>query len=603
MMLGHCGQILEVNLTKGSITKTLLDHKNARKYLGGQGLATKILFDRVRREVDPLSPENLLIFMLGPLNGTSIPGQKTTITFKSPLTNILGYTKHGGSFCWELKMAGYDGIVFTGRSESPVYLSIRNDDIELKDATHLWGKDTQTTAHLIKEELKDRFVRVDTIGPAGENMVRYANIEAEEIGRSASRCGGGAVMGSKKLKAVAVRGTKTVPLADPQTFEKLSKELRKRIVETSRIGGFGAMLTRWGTATYSGFSNNCKNFTMPFLPESQEICSSEHQEKLYWVRHHSCPGCPRQCFKRGVIRDGPFIGRAGENSEYDTSPLGIGCGVTDLYGFMNNVVLVDKLGLDGTSTGTTIAWAMECYEKGLLKRDELDGLELTWGNVEAMNKLIRKIAFRDGVGNLLAEGTRRAAEKIGRGTIRYAMQNKGLEYAAHDVRGKPTWRGVGTPIYQATASRGGGDHISDAGDRAAWNDSAVVCFFAVIGLPTEEYDEYMVAFIKAATGWNYTKEDWDVHFNRIITLRRAYNVREGVRRKNDTLPERFFTEPIPSGPHKGKVVDREEFQNQLELYYQDYGWDIKGIPTKETLTKLSMEDVYRELERSDVYTT
>lgn len=596
-MFGYCGKILDVDLSSGSIRKEPLDPKVARKYLGGQGLATKILFDSFKKGMDPLGPENLLIFMFGPLNGTSVPGQKTPITFKSPLTGILGHTKHGGSFCWELKFAGYDGIVLRGRSLKPVYLSINDDIVELKDASHLWGKDTQTTAHTIKEELKDRFVRVDTIGPAGENMVLYANIETEEIGRSASRCGGGAVMGSKKLKAIAVRGTESVSLADAEAFEKLSRDYKKRMIELT-TAGFGGQNSRWGTASYGGFSNNCRNFTMPFLPESQEACSSERQEKLFWVRHHSCPGCVQQCFKRGIIRYGPYAGRAGENSEYDTSPLGPGCAVKDLYGFLNAVQLVDKLGLDGTSTGTTIAWAMECYERGLLKKEDLDGLELTWGNVDAMDKLIRKIAFREGVGNLLADGSKKASEKIGKGTIRYAMQGKGLEFAAHDVRGKPMWRGVGTPISQATSSRGVGDHISDL---QSWGDSAVVCSFAALRVSSDEYDEFMIAFVKAAAGWDYTQEEMKTQFNRIITLRRAYNVLEGVRRRDDTLPERFFTEPIPSGPDKGKIVNTEEFQHQLDLYYQDYGWNMEGIPTKETLMRLDMEDVYRKLQKYGVY--
>lgn len=215
-----------------------------------------------------------------------------------------------------------------------------------------------------------------------------------------------------------------------------------------------------------------------------------------------------------------------------------------------------------------------------------------------MDTLIRKIAYREGVGDLLAEGSKRAAEKIGRGTIRYAMQGKGLEFAAHDARAKPMWRGVGTAIMQATSSRGGGDHISDPN---AWADSAVVCDFAALRVSQEEYTKYMVDFVKAATGWDFTTEERNTQFNRIITLRRAYNVLEGVRRKDDTLPERFFEEPIPSGPEKGKVVDRKEFQHQIDLYYQDCGWDSDGIPTKETLLKLDMEDVYRKLQQYSVY--
>lgn len=253
----------------------------------------------------------------------------------------------------------------------------------------------------------------------------------------------------------------------------------------------------------------------------------------------------------------------------------------------------------GDEDGTQIEFTFWKDKKDWTSGDELDHIALVVPNMdEAMDTLIRKIAFREGVGNLLAEGSKRAAEKIGRGTIRYAMQGKGLEFAAHDPRGKPMWRGVGTPIGQATSSRGGGDHISDL---QSWGDSAVVCLFAALRVSAEEYDKFMVAFVKAATGWDYTQEEKDTHFNRVITLRRAYNVLEGVRRKDDTLPERFFAEPIPSGPEKGKIVNPREFQHQLSLYYQDYGWNRDGIPTKETLLKLDMGDVYEKLQKYGAY--
>ncbi|MFC1815242.1 aldehyde ferredoxin oxidoreductase family protein [Thermodesulfobacteriota bacterium] len=583
---GYWGKFLQVDLTKRFVKTVKLDDEFARKYLGGVGFGNKILFDRVPAGTDPLSPENIIMWMTGPLNGTSFHGQKTYVIFKSPLTGNLGFAKHGGGMAWELKFAGWDGVIVTGRAENPVYIHIKNDDVEIRDASLIWGKDTMVTGVRIREETGDIGTKVSCCGPAGENMVRFASIMGE-LGKAAARTGGGAVMGSKNLKALAVRGTKTVPLADMEKFNELTTRLRKTLIQVPY-----SRLRRWGTCTYNGPANNCKNFQLSCWPEVQRACSAEAQEKMFWVRDFSCPGCPSVCFRRGIIRHGPFTGRVGESSEYDTSLLGLGAGVTDLFGFLNSVGLCDKLGLDGTSTGSVITWCMECYEKGILTREDLDGLELTWGNTIAMDKLIKKIAFREGIGNLLAEGTKRASQKIGRGSENYAMQIKGLEIAAWDPRGWSLSESarpgalVGTAIGYSTASRGG-DHITD---QHCEQDASGVCNFAVMQMAGVNIPKEMVNLLRLAVGWeDYTLEEYRTTNERLWTLRRLFNIREGMERKDDVLPERHYARPIPTGSRKGMVVSREAFEKELDKFYEARGWDKAGIPTKERLKGLGLE--------------
>lgn len=585
---GYWGKFLDIDLTTRSIKKVEFDDEFARKYLGGVGFGNKILYDRVPAGTDPLSPENVMMWMQGPLNGTSFHGQKMYVIFKSPLTGNLGFCKHGGGIAWELKFAGWDGVIVTGKAKSPVYIYIKDDNAEIRDASRIWGKDTMATGVGIREEVGDEFTKVSCCGPAGENMVRFAAVFGE-LGKAGARTGAGAVMGSKNLKALAVRGTKTVPLANREKYNELTARLRKAV----RPVPFPRM-KRWGTCTYNSPANNAKNFLLSCWPEVQRACSAEAQEKMFWVRDFSCPGCPSVCFRRGVIRQGPFTGRVGESSEYDTSLLGLSCGVTDLFGFLNNVGLCDKLGLDGTSTGSVIAWAMECYEKGILTKEDLDGLELTWGNTLAMDKLIKKIAFREGIGDLLAEGTKRASQKIGKGSENYAMQIKGLEIAGWDPRGwspsqsqRPGMM-VGTAIGYATASRGG-DHITD---QNCTQDATGVCNFGVSQMAGVNVPEEMISLIRLATGWeDYTLEEYESTNERLWTLRRLFNVREGMGRKDDVLPERHYTLPISAGERKGRVVSREEFEKELDKFYEARGWDRAGIPTKERLKSLGLEDM------------
>jgi len=585
---GYWGKFLDVDLTTRSIKEVELDDEFARKFLGGVSFGNKILYDRTPAGTDPLSPENIIMWMMGPLNGTSFHGQKMFVIFKSPLTGNLGFCKHGGGIAWELKFAGWDGVIVTGQAESPVYIYIKDDHAEIRDASRIWGKDTMATGVMIREEVGDEFTKVSCCGPAGENMVRFASVMGE-LGKAGARTGGGAVMGSKNLKALAVRGTQTVPLANPEKYNELATKLRNTLMQVPFPG-----LKRWGTCTYTGSASNCKNFLLSCWPEVQRACSAEAQEKMFWVRDFSCPGCPSVCFRRGVIRQGPFTGRVGESSEYDTSLLGLSCGVTDLFGFLNNVGLCDKLGLDGTSTGSVIAWAMECYEKGILTKEDLDGLELTWGNTLAMDKLIKKIAFREGVGDLLAEGTKIASQKIGKDSENCAMQIKGLEMAAWDPRGFPLSESfrpgalAGTAIGYATASRGG-DHITDQNCN---QDATGTCVFAAGQMAGVNVSEQMVSLIKLATGWEgYSLEEYNTITERLWTLRRLFNVREGMGRKDDILPQRHYTLPISYGARKGMVVSREEFEKELDKFYEARGWDKAGIPTKERLKSLGLDNM------------
>jgi aldehyde:ferredoxin oxidoreductase len=586
---GYWGKLLDIDLTTRSIDTLEFDDDFARKFLGGVSFGNKILYDRTSAGIDPLSPDNIIMWMMGPLNGTSLHGQKMFVIFKSPLTGNLGFCKHGGGIAWELKFAGWDGVIVSGKADRPVYIYIKDNQAEIRDASRIWGKDTMATGDMIRDEVGEEFTKISCCGPAGENMVRFASVMGE-LGKAGARTGGGAVMGSKNLKALAVRGTHTVPLANPQKYNELTIKLRKTITEVS----FPRPLKRWGTCTYATATNNCKNFLLSCWPEVQRACSAEAQEKMFWVRDFSCPGCPSVCFRRGVIRQGPFTGRVGESSEYDTSLLGLSCGVTDLFGFLNNVGLCDKLGLDGTSTGSVIAWAMECYEKGILTNEDLDGLELTWGNTQAMDVLIKKIAFREGVGDLLAEGTRIASQKVGRGSESYAIHIKGLEMAAWDPRGFPLGESfrpgalAGTAIGYSTASRGG-DHITDQNCN---QDATGACIFATGQIAGVNIPEQMVSLIKLATGWDdYDLEEYNITNERLWTLRRLFNVREDMGRKDDVLPERHYTLPIPTGSKKGMVVSREEFEKELDKFYEKRGWDKVGIPTRDRLKNLGLENM------------
>ena len=618
MLGGYAGQFLRVNLTTGEVAKEKLDEGIARKYLGGVGIGSYILYKEVPANVDPLKPDNKLIFFTGPLTGTRVPTGRYVVVAKSPLTGILGWASSAGHWGPELKYAGYDGIVIEGKAENPVYIWIDDGFVEMRSAERLWGATTGETEKRIRRELGDEEIKIASIGPAGEKLVRYACI-INDKSRAAGRCGMGAVMGSKKLKAIAVRGTGDV--ITPNIDHLI--ELMGKVYDAWKTEmGFAKSLSLYGTACVATFTSGIaafptRNFQSGFFPEWEKI-SGPTLAKTIQIARSGCFGCLIGCGRVSKIKSGPYEGQELEGPEYEhINTFGARCGNSNLESIAMCHHLVNEYGMDGISCGATIAFAMECYEKGILKKEDVDGLDLTWGNYEAIVELVKRIGKRKGFGNILAEGSRIAAQRIGKGAERFAMHTKGLEYAGYEPRGMK-----GMALAYAVGNRGG-CHITtgmlylDFGTmtwmhytenpldpqvldiekvKAQVNlerrytviESAVLCKF-VAGI--QWTPDFLAALLSAVTGWKIDAQEVDLIGERIWNLQRLYNIREGIRRKDDTLPQRFFEEPLPDGFSRGQVIEREVFEKALDDYYSMHGWDNEGIPTKEKIKELALEDL------------
>ena len=606
MVGGYAGKILEVDLAKEQVRRTPLDLDMARKFVGGRGMMNKLLWDMIKPGTDPLGPDNLLMIFTGPITGL-LAGNQTVLRFKSPLTatstglNLMGHAVTGGQFAPELKFAGYDGVIISGRAEEPVYLNVRDDDVEIRDADHLWGKTAIETEVKIKEET-DPFTRVLSIGPAGENLVKYASVEQEYF-RAAARCGSGTVMGSKNLKAVAARGTQGITLEDPEECFRIEKEGLRRMSEPEA----SYSRRRWGT-TLAGISVSdrsygpLKNWRETYWGDEVEKAGGLQWESRCRVKNRSCYGCAYTCMQIGVIRSGPYAGTV-DSPDYDsTELLGPNCMVTDPDGMYALSAFCDEYGFDAISLGNVLSWAMECYEKGILTREDLGGVDLTWGNVPAMFELSRKILHREGVGDLLAEGVRIASEKVGRGTEKFAMHCKGIEWGVGGTGNNRDNR----ECYCYVMSDHGGVHkygtTLEGQNTTAMYDSLTHCSFqrGAFGweLPSK--------MLNAATGWDMveSQEDWDNYAWRIIILERAWNIREGLRPdRDDVLPDRVHEEPLTLGPKAGTpaaIYPREQFEADKQEWYEARGCDEHGIPTKETLKKLGLEFVITDLQKLGV---
>lgn len=621
---GYAGTILHVDLSKKKITKHRLERSFAQKFVGGRGFNSKTLFDQTDTNTDPLGPENLLIFGVGPLDGTIAPSSnRYTVTAKSPLTGILGDANSGGFFGPEMKFAGYDQVVVKGKSERPVFILIEDEHVEIRDATHLWGKDTWTLTETIKKDLRDPGIKVAGIGPAGENLVKYASI-MNDLARAAARCGLGAVMGSKMLKAIAVRGTKGVAVSDPKLFERYVREINDVMIHHPALPG----ARKYGTPILVKIYNekgalptrNCQMGTF----EDVDKISGETLFDKYVVKSKSCFRCPIGCSRYYSVDEGPYAGTAGEGPEYETiCDLGSLCGNSDLASILKINNMCNQLGLDTISTGYTIAFAMECYEKGLISKKDAE-IELTWGP-QTILTLLPKIAYREGIGDFLAEGTKRMAMKIGGGAERFAMNIKGLEPAAADPRGQKMWG-----LAFAVSTRGG-DHLRalpvidqfratdvakelfgdervadpystvKKGIAIKWHedfmailDSLNVCKFTYSWFYLAVKPQHFANLLSAATGWHISSVNLLEIGERIVNVERAYLVREGIRRSDDTLPYRWLNEPMPHGPAKGNTV---ELDQMLDEYYDAREWDIRtGVPTSHKLKTLQLQDVVENLE-------
>jgi len=610
---GYAGNILRVNLSTGEVTTEPLSEELVRLFVGGRGIAAKILYDELEPGTDPLSPSNKLIFTAGPLAGT--PAQSCSrwiVTTKSPLTGGMFRSCAGGGIGLELKFAGFDLLIVEGKTEKPSYLFINDDQVEIKEADHLWGLLSSETTLRIREEQGDEKVKVAAIGPSGEKLVRFAAIVDER--RTASRGGVGAVMGSKNLKAIAVRGSKRIDVADPATMKEITRNHVETVKNEPRFKGFSHL----GTASAVGFCHELgvypvKNFQEGVLEGVEGRLTGEKVEEIF-VKDDRCQLCHIGCGTVLQVKEGPYAGEPVEGPEYETLySFGGEIGNTDLGMIIEANRICDDYGVDTMSAGCTVGFAMELYEKNILTKQELDGLDLTWGNHGAAIELLKKIVTREGIGDLLAEGTRKAAQKIGKGSEQYAIQVKGLELPGYEPRGLK-----GSGLNLATAPLGAShcigqcpqeimgpqavDRFTPEGkgklctfnqDKVALYETGIVCIFpmalGLIDVPT------LGKMLCAATGMvDFKDEDYLFTVGaRILHIERAFNVREGFSRKDDYLPPRFQSEPLPSGPVQGHTVEMDQL---LDEYYEARGWDKKtGYPTRSALERLDLKPVADEL--------
>lgn len=603
---GYAGKILRVNLSRENLVEEPLELGYAEKFIGGRGLAARVLFEEVKAKVEPLSPDNRLILMTGPLAGTPVPGtSRFVVATKSPLTNIYAYAIAGGDFGSALKSSGYDGVIIEGESTDPTYLLIDNGEASLKDAKWLWGTPVFETERLIKETVGNS-ARMALIGPAGEKMVKYAGVITGDR-RAAGRAGTGAVLGAKKIKGIVVKGQKRFPIIDRTAFFKALKKYQQYVL---------SLLTFKKTGTQAGPIHQqergvlpTRNFQEAVFEGAEEI--SRPNLKKFAIKDSGCPICPIKCEKITLVREGLYAGALTDGPEYETLyAFGSACGIQTPEAIIAADMLCNNYGLDTISTGLTIAWAMECFGKGILSLDDTDALELRFGNHKAMVKAIKKIAYKEGkIGKLLSEGSRAASTKILKGTERFAMQVKGLEMGGYDPRGSH-----GEAIVFACGPRGGCHHgyglaaipeislgtnlqyegrgkfVRKTGLSRILFDSSMLCSHI-----TKTAAQKMIAqLLSSVTGIAF--EDLELIADRIATVERAFNAREGMTIKDDTLPERFFTEPLPSGPYKGQLISRDGLELMKKEFYKVMGWDSEtGLPTQFRMEALGIKDVADEL--------
>lgn len=600
-MYGWTGTTLRVNLTTGSIKKEPTNLLTAKQFIGARGLATKILFDEIDPAIDALSPANKLIFAPGPLSGTMAPSMgRYEVVCKSPLTGGVAASNSGGSFGPELKFAGYDMVIFEGKAEKPVYLWIHDDKVELRDASALWGKLVPDTTDLIRAET-DEDAKVACIGPAGEKLSKIASI-MNEMGRAAGRSGVGAVMGSKNLKAIAVVGTNPVEVADPAAFEQAVIIARNKI-SSHPVGGTG--LRMYGTDVLVNILNQVgslptRNFNESYFPTADKIGGESLAANLL-VRPKGCFSCIISCGRVTKVTNPKFAGE-GEGPEYESAwCFGADCGIDNLDAVTKANYLCNEYGLDTISMGTTIACAMDLFASGIITTEDTGGMAVRFGDAETMVELVRMTGMREGFGDQLAEGSYRLGERYGH--PEYSMSVKKQEMPAYDPRGV---QGIG--LNYATSNRGGchvrgytispevlgvpvkvDQHVTEGKpalvktfqDLTAALDSSGSCLFTTFGIGADD----LAALLSATTGIAYSVEDFMLAGDRVWNLERLFNLRAGLSGRDDRLPERLTSKPIPAGPSKGEI---SHLDVMLPEYYQVRGWDINGVPTAAKLEELGL---------------
>lgn len=601
-----------------------------RKYIGGNGFGVYLLYHNSLSNTDPFSADNPLIFSVGPFAGTIVPATgKYIVNAKSPLTFLYGEGVASGAWGPALKYAGYDSVIIKGRAQKPTCVFVDDDDVNFVDAKDLWGKTSWETDDLIKERLGDENIKVAAIGPAGEKMVRYANI-TNDRSRHAGRTGMGSVMGSKNLKAVAIKGTKSLYVAKLDELLEFCLELIKECQ-----GPATSSYRTYGTpASMSVLDARGLSPTKNWLESTNSsVCdplTAEYIKEHYSPKFIACQGCPLACDPITVIKEGRFKGIAASVEHETLYALGLSTCVNDYSTVTKATELCDLYGIDTITAGVTIGWAMECYERGLLNKEATDGIELTFGNKEALLEIIPRIAYREGkIGNLLAEGTKMASEKLGKGSDYFAMHNKGLELPHYEMRAvKLSALGFCTSTrggHHMTSSPydidvGGNTMIYNIGgysvgkidgtkadptygkivaDREDWYsviESLICCKFTRNVFGTFER---MSKLYRLITGIPIDENEMQIAGQRIYTLEKCFNVREGWTKKDDYPPPRILNDPVANGPFKGTRLTKEEFDIMLEAYYKAREWTPEGIPTIEKLISLGLGDVADNLWRKE----
>ncbi len=625
---GYMGAVLHVDLARRRTEVCALDPAVARRSLGGNGLGAEVLWEEVGPEIDPLAPEAVLVFATGPLTGTAWPcSGRSEVVARSPLTGIYGDSNAGGTFGPGLKFAGFDAIIVRGAADAPVVLCVRDGEASIDPAADLWGLDTRETEDALRRRYGAPTLQVASIGPAGERGVRFASIQATP-NRSYGRCGLGAVMGSKRLKAIAVTGTRRVPIALPERFAELARAMHARI----RANPMFASCARYGTPGLVRVVNEIgrfptRNFQTGESADADALCG-ETLRARHFVRDVGCFACPVRCDKVYRVASGRFAGLETSSVEYETlNALGAGVGNGDLELVLQAGDRCDRLGMDTISTGRAIGFVMELVERGILTSRELDGLDGAWGSEATILGLVERIARREGIGALLADGVRRAAERWGPAALPYAMEVKGLEIPAQDGRAQQSMG-----LAHITSNRGA-DHlkafptvdetgnvsevarrygpqflpemadphatrhkaflVKDGEDFGAVVDSVGVCKSGGTFVMAEIYWPDLAAGLACATGWAMDENELRTAGERITNRARAYNARLGVTRADDRLPARFTREPSPARGARGEIAHAEEL---LDEYYALRGWEAeRGWPTPATLERLGLSDARRAL--------
>jgi aldehyde:ferredoxin oxidoreductase len=602
-MNGYCGSILRVDLTSGGISEDPLSLNQAKAYIGGRGLSISHLFKELPPAVDPLSKENRVYIFSGPICGTAVPySSRYTLVTKSPLTQTYTRTLSGGQFSAALKYAGYDGLIIEGKAQQPCYLVLEGNQAKLLDASHLWGMTSRATEEWLRHNHPG--LKSLCIGPAGEKGVAFACV-LNDWGRAAGRGGVGAVLGSKNLKAICVSGNKGVQVAKKETFLSTLKDVYKQVDdhpqlrERIRVG-----TTMTVKSTHETGVIPIRNYSGQPLADAENLYPDVFRKQLV-VHDESCFSCPLPCGKMAMVRSGKYKGTVVQGPQFETiGMLGSNCGITDLNVVAHANSLCNDYGLDTIETGNVIAFAMECYERGFLTSRDTGGIALNFGNPDALIHAIEAIGTQTGMGSLLGLGAAGAAKQIGQNSESFAMASKGQGFASFDPRAL-----VGMGLIYASAPTGanhstgptlGGEKplgltshqkkpqlVLTNQNNYCFVDSLVMCSFSRYGLD----NPLRLSLLEDVTGLSY---DLDQITNRIFTLERLFNLREGFGRAHDTLPGRSLNEPMPTGPAQGSTVNIDRL---LDEYYALRGWDAKGVPTISCLQRYGLEEQLQELQQ------